>query len=80
MFPDGEGLARARKQGGRLERRWGEQLESTPMRNVEERERSTGDRPIPSLGAETPFPWVEVIKSDPRDTAQGLLLGAPKAR
>ena len=38
MFPDGEALARARKQGGRLERRWGEQLESTPMRSVEERE------------------------------------------
>ena len=79
MFPDGEALARARKQGGRLERRWGEQLESTPMRSVEEREEYWGP-PVPNLGAEAPFPWVEAIKSDPRETAQGLLLEAPKAR
>lgn len=79
MFPDGEGLARARKQGGRLERRWGEQFESTPMSSVEEREEYRTHFPI-CLGAETPFPWVEVIKSDPRETAQGLLLEPQKAR
>lgn len=58
MFPDGEGLARARKQGGRLERRWGEQLESTPMSSVEEREEYRGP-PHPVLEQKPLFPGLK---------------------
>lgn len=78
MFPDGEALARARKGGGRSKGRRGSSLNQLRCRSAEEKT-GTGEPHIPGLGAETPFPWVAVIKSDPGETARGLLLGAHQA-
>lgn len=78
MLPDGEALPRARKGGGRSEGGGGSSLNQLRCRSAEEK-MGTGEPHIPGLGAESPFPWVAVIKSDPGETARGLLLGAHKA-
>lgn len=71
MLPDGEGLARTGKEGGRLEEE--EQLELATVEGYK--------RPlIPCLRVEAPLPWVLVIKSNTRNMANQPLWGSSESQ
>lgn len=71
MFPDGEAFTRARKGWQGVELLEGKRKSSLNWLLWRTQEKKIGTRnPLyPIFGAGTPFPWVVVIKSFPREVA-----------